>query len=114
MERERAIRMLKANVTPLIETKRFQCHVRTIGRLKNRSNTLGQRHTVRIQGVDVCLRDVKIEQPRHLICAIDFICSQSQLGNSKELIIQNIRAQNVRNHFKGFVKDPQLPTFDGI
>ena len=35
VERERAIGMLKANVTPLIETKRFRGHVRTIGRLKN-------------------------------------------------------------------------------
>ena len=51
------------------------------------SNTLGQRHTVRIQGVDVCQRDVKIETSRHLICEIDFIWSQSQLGHPKELII---------------------------
>ena len=36
VERERAIGMLKANVTPLVVAKRFRCHVRTIGRLKNR------------------------------------------------------------------------------
>ena len=53
------------------------------------SSKLGQRHTVRVQGVDVCRRDVKIETSRRLICAIDFIWSQSQLGNLKELMIQN-------------------------
>ena len=52
------------------------------------SNKLGQRHTVRVKGVDVCRRDVKIEPLRRLICAIDFIWSQSQLGHPKELIIQ--------------------------
>ena len=36
LERERAIGMLKANVTSLVVAKRFRCHVRTIGRLKNR------------------------------------------------------------------------------
>ena len=41
------------------------------------SKELGQRHTLRIQGFDVCRRDVKIETSRRLICAIDFIWSQS-------------------------------------
>ena len=41
VERERAIGMLKANVTPLIVAKRFWCHVRTIGRLKNRFQEIG-------------------------------------------------------------------------
>ena len=36
MERECAIGMLKANVTPSIVAKQFPCHARTIGRLKNR------------------------------------------------------------------------------
>ena len=36
VERESAIGMLKANLTPLIVAKRFRCHVRTVGRLKNR------------------------------------------------------------------------------
>ena len=40
-ERERAIGMLKANVTPLIVAKRFRNHVRTIGRLKNRFQQFG-------------------------------------------------------------------------
>ena len=88
VERERAIGMLKANVTPLVVAKRFWCHVWTIGRLKNRFQQIGQRHTVRVQDVDVCGRDVKIETSRRLICAIDFIWSQSQLGHLKELIIQ--------------------------
>ena len=73
VERERALGMLRANVTPLIVAEQFRCHVRTIGRLKNRF----QRHTVRVQGIDVCLRDVKIETSRRLICAIDFIWSHS-------------------------------------
>ena len=53
MERERAIGMLKANVTPLIEAKQLQCHVRKIGRLKNRFQQIGTTyHTVRVQAVD--------------------------------------------------------------
>ena len=36
VERERAIGMLKANVTPLVAAKRFRCHVSSIRRLKNR------------------------------------------------------------------------------
>ena len=52
------------------------------------SNKLGQCHTVRVQGVDVCRRDVKIETSRRLICAINFIWTKSQLGHPKELIIQ--------------------------
>ena len=89
--RERAIGMLQANMTQLMVTKRFRCHVRTIGRLKNSSDKLGQRHTVRLQDVDVRRRYVKIETSRRLICAIDFIWSQSQQGHSKELIIQTVR-----------------------
>ena len=41
VERERAIGMLQAKVTPLIVAKRFQCHVRTIRRLKNRFRQIG-------------------------------------------------------------------------
>ena len=88
VEHERALGMAQANVTPLVVAKRFWCHIRTIGRLKIVSNKLGQRHTVRVQGVDVCRRDVKIEISRRPICAVDFIWSQSQLGHPKELIIQ--------------------------
>ena len=52
------------------------------------SNKLGQRHTVRVQGGDVCRRDVKNEISRDLIWENDFIWIQSQLGHPKELIIQ--------------------------
>ena len=48
------------------------------------SKKVGQSQTVRVQGVDVCRRDVNIETSRRLICAIDFIWSQSQLGHPKE------------------------------
>ena len=41
VERERAKRMLKANVTPLIVAKQFRGHVRRIGRLKNRFQQIG-------------------------------------------------------------------------
>ena len=41
VERERAIGMLKANVTPLVVAKRFLCHVWTIGRLTNRFQQIG-------------------------------------------------------------------------
>ena len=36
VERERAIGMLQANVTLSLAAKKFRCHARTIGRLKNR------------------------------------------------------------------------------
>ena len=41
VERERAIGMLQANVTPLIVAKQFRCHVRTTGCLKNRFRPIG-------------------------------------------------------------------------
>ena len=41
VELERAIGMLKANVTPFIVCSQFRCHVRTIGRLKNRFQQIG-------------------------------------------------------------------------
>ena len=41
VERKRAMGMFEANVTPLIVAKQFQCHVRTIGRLKNRFQQIG-------------------------------------------------------------------------
>ena len=85
VERERAIRMLTANVTPLVVAKQFWCHVRAIGRLKNRFQEIGTTsHHLRPGR----RRDVKIETFRRLICAIDFIWSQSQLGHPKELIIE--------------------------
>ena len=41
VELKRAIGMLKANVTSLIVAKQFRCHLRTIGRLKNRFQQIG-------------------------------------------------------------------------
>ena len=63
------------------------------------SNKLGQRHTVRVQGVDVCRRDVKIETSRRLICEIDFICGQSQLSHTKELKFQKSGLKLWENYF---------------
>ena len=73
VERESAIGMLKANVTPLIVAKQFRTMLGRLDVLRILSNKLGQHHTVRVQGVDVCRRVVKIETSRRLICAIDFI-----------------------------------------
>ena len=88
VERERAIGMLKANVTPLVVPNDSGAMFGRLDVLRIVSNKLGQHHTVSVQDVDVCGRDVKIETSRRLICAIDFIWSQSQLGHPKELIIQ--------------------------
>ena len=41
VERERAIGVFKANVTPLTVAKQFRWHVWTIGRLKNRFQQIG-------------------------------------------------------------------------
>ena len=88
VERERAIEMIKANVTPMVVAKRFRCHVRTIGRLKNRFQQIGTTsHRPRPGRRRV---STEIETPRRLICAIDFIWSQSQLGHPKELIIKQL------------------------
>ena len=103
VEHDCAIRMLKANVTPLVVAKRFRCHVERLDVLRIVSDKLGQLHTVRVQGVDVCRREVKIETSRRLISAIDIIWNQSQLGHPKELIIQKTKAKTVRNRFKRFV-----------
>ena len=41
LELERAIKMLKANLAPLIVAERFRCKIKTIGRLKNRFRQIG-------------------------------------------------------------------------
>ena len=63
VERERAIGILKANVTPLVVVKQFRCHVRTIGRLKNRFQQIGKiSHRPRPgRRLVSTRRDVKIE-----------------------------------------------------
>ena len=85
VKRERAIGLLKANVTPSIVAKRFRCHVRTIGCLNNLLQEIGTTSHFLRPGRR---RDVKIELPRRRICAIDFIWSQSQLEHPMEFIIQ--------------------------
>ena len=53
VERKKATRMLQANVTLSVMTKHVQSHVRTIGRLRNLFDKLGQRQTVRVYDVTV-------------------------------------------------------------
>ena len=55
VERERAIGMLKANVTPLVVAKRSGAMFGRFDVLRIVSNKLGQRHTVHVQGVGVHL-----------------------------------------------------------
>ena len=77
------------------------------------SNKFGQRHTVRVQGVDVCRRDVKIKTSRRLICAIDFIWGQLQLGHPKELIIQKPGLKLWEIVSRDLFKNPTSQRFDG-
>ena len=110
VERERAIGMLKAKVTPLVVAKRFRCHVRTIERLKNRLQRIGTTsHRPRLGRQP----NVKVETSRRLICAIDFVWSQSQLGHPKELIIKKNLGSNCEKSFQDICLRPHLPTFDG-
>ena len=113
MERERAIGMLKANVTPLLVAKRFRCHARSIGRLKNRFQQIGttshrprpgrRRVSTRCQDRDT--------QTSHLCNRfnLESVTARASQGTHTP----KIRAQTVRNRFKRFVKDPHLRTFDG-
>ena len=50
-EREKAIRMLQANVTPSMIAHQFRCHARIINVLGNVSGNLEQCQTVRIHDV---------------------------------------------------------------
>ena len=102
VERERAIGMLKANVTPLIVAQQFRCHVRTIGRLKNRFQKFGttsnrlhpgrRRVSTRRKNRDI--------QTSHL-------CNRFHLESVIARTPQGIhnpklRAQTLRNRFKRF------------
>ena len=80
--------MWNVNVAPLIVTKQFRAMLGWLDVLRIVSDELGQHNTARVQDVDMCRRDVKIETYRRLICAINLIWSQSQLEHPKELIIQ--------------------------
>ena len=51
VEREKAIRMLQANVTPSVIAHQFRCHARMIELLENISDKLEQCQTV-------CIHDV--------------------------------------------------------
>ena len=103
VERERAIRMLQVNMTPLVVAKRFRCHVRTIGRLKNRFQQIGitshrprpgrRRVSTRRQARDI--------QTSHLCnrLHLESVTARTSQGTHNP----KIRAQTVRNRFKRFV-----------
>ena len=103
VERERAIGMLKANVTPLIVAKQFRCHFRMIRRLKNRFQQIGttshrprpgrRRVSTRRQDRDI--------QMSHLFNRfhLESVTARTPQGTHKT----NIRAQTVSNRFKSFV-----------
>ena len=63
VEFERAIRMLQANVTPLVIDQQCRCHFMMIERLWNRLLKMAQLQTVRVHDVIVLHvgRDVKID-----------------------------------------------------
>ena len=103
VERERAIGMLTANVTPLVVAKKFWCHVRAIGRLKNRFQEIGtmshhprpgRRHvSTRRQDRDI--------QTSHLCNRfhLESVTARTSQGTHNP----KIRTQTVRNRFKRFV-----------
>ena len=103
VERERAIGMLKANVTPLVVAKQFQCHVWTIGRLKNRFQQIGtashRPHPWR-RRMSTRRQDRDIKTP-HLCNRfhLELVTARTSLGTH----YPKIRAQTVRNRFKRFV-----------
>ena len=111
VEREHAIGMLKANVTPSVVAKRFRCHVRTIGRLKNRFQQTGTTsHRPRSGRRHVSTR----RQDRYI--QTSHLCNRFHLESVTARTSQGahnpkVRAQTVRNHFKRFFKTPHLPTF---
>ena len=95
--------MLQANVTPLVVAKQFQCHVMTIGRLKNRFRQIGitshrshpgrRRVSTRRQDRDI--------QTSHLWNR--FYLESVTARTSQRTPSPKIRAQTVRNRFKIFV-----------
>ena len=102
VERERAIGMLKADVTPLIVAKRFRCHVRTNGRLKNRFQQIGTtshrprpgRRRVSTRRQD---RDIQTSHLCNRFHLESVTARTSQVTHSPK-----IRAQTVRNRLKRF------------
>ena len=103
VERESAIGTLKANATPSIVAKRIRCHVRTIGRLRNRFQQIGTTsHCSRPGRRPVSMRrQDRATQTSHL-------CNRFHLESVTARTFQEtrnpkIRAQTVRTHFKRFV-----------
>ena len=100
MERERAVEMLKTNVTPLIVAKQFRCHVRAIGRLKNRFQQIGTAlHRPRLGGRRVSTRRQDRDiQTSHLFNPfhLESVTARTSQGTHNP----KIRAQTVRNRFK--------------
>ena len=103
VERERAIGMLQANVTPLIVAKRFRCDVKTIRRLKNLFRQIGiTSHRLRLGRRRVSTR----RQDRDI--QTSHLCNRFHLesltaGTSQGTHSPKIRAQTERNRFKRFV-----------
>ena len=103
VERVCAIGMLKVNVTPLVVVKQFWCHVRTIGRLKNRFQQIG---TTSHRPRPGCRRVSTRRQDRDI--QTSHLCNRFHLESvtawtSKGTHNKKTRAQTVRNHFKIFV-----------
>ena len=110
VEHEHAIGMLNATVTPLVVAKRFRCHVRTIGRLKNRfqqNGTTSHRPRSGRRRVSTRRQDRAI-QTSHLCNRFHMVSVTARTSQGTHN--PKIRAQTVRNHFKRFVKDPHLQT----
>ena len=103
VEHERALGMVQANVTPLVVAKRFRCHVRTIGRLKNCFQQIGTTSHCPCPGrrrVSTRRQDRDI-QTSHLGCRfhLESVTARTSQGTH----YPKIRAQTLRNRFKGFV-----------
>ena len=96
--------MLQANVTPLIVDRRFQCHVGTIGRLKNRFQQTGatshsprpgrQRVSMRRQD-----RDVQMSHLCNRFYLESVTARTSQGTHSPKIRAQTVRSP-LRNLFK--------------
>ena len=103
VERERAIGMLKANVTPLVVAKQYRCHFRTIGRLKYRFQQIGttaQRPRPGRRHVSTRRQDRDI-QTSHLCNR--FYLESVTVRTSQGTHNPKTRAKTVRNRLKIFV-----------
>ena len=103
VERERAIGMLKTNVTLLIVAKQFRCRFRTIRRLKNRFQQIGTTsHRLRPgrRRVSTRRQDRDI-QTSHLFNRfhLESVTARTSQGTHKT----KIKAQTKGNCFKSFV-----------